>query len=199
MQLLNRDAIQDQDPRPHLWTRAEYEQMGDLGLFQDRRIQLIEGQVVEMSPMKSSHASAVDLVAEALQHACGGAFYVRQQKPLALTDRSEPEPDVAVIAGSIRDYVEAHPTTALLVIEVSDSTLAFDQQVKTRLYAQSQLQEYWILNLVDRCLEVYRLPQQDPNDPSQWIYVEQCVYHVQDRVEPLILPQRQICVADLLP
>lgn len=189
----------DREPIPHLWTREEYYRMADFGFFRNRRVELIEGQVVEMSPMKSPHATGVELVAAALRQVLGSGVFVREQKPLVLSELSEPEPDVAVVSGSIRDYANDHPRTALLVVEVSDSTLRFDRQTKTGLYAQAAVTEYWILNLVDRCLEVYRSPERVADTVNEFQYREKTIYTPEDTVSSLILPESRIAVMDLLP
>ena len=99
-----------------------------------------------MTPQGSRHATGVDLVADSLRHAFRTGFHVRMQLPLAIDDYSEPEPDVAVVKGQIRNYRDAHPTSSLLVVEVSDDSLRHDRTVKQRLYARCGIPEYWILD-----------------------------------------------------
>jgi Uma2 family endonuclease len=173
--------------------------MADVGLFQDRRVELIEGQVIEMSPMKSSHATGVELVALALRQLFISGYYVRDQKPLVLSDLSEPEPDIAVVTGSIRDYSQSHPTQAVLVVEVSDSTLVYDRKVKGSLYAKATIPEYWILNLIDQTLEVYRDPQPDPEGAFGYSYCSITTYTGEKRVKPLAINEGSVDIADLLP
>ena len=117
-----------------LFTREEFQRAGEAGLFRpDERLELIAGEVVrKMTLQQSRHASGVYLVQEALRRVFGPGFLVRVQLPLALLEDSEPEPDVAVVAGEPRAFVSAHPTSALLVVEVSDTTLAFDRAASTR-------------------------------------------------------------------
>src|SRR5687767_4018897 len=106
-------------PRPRRWTLDEYYRMGELGWFADQRVELIDGEVVEMPPKKDVHVACVSLVAKAVARAFGPGYWVRTQDPLHLINESEPEPDVAVVKGSERDYVgTGHPTGALLVVEV---------------------------------------------------------------------------------
>jgi Uma2 family endonuclease len=121
--------------------------------------------------------------------------HVQVQAPLALGTDSEPEPDVAVISGSRRDYAE-HPQAALLVIEVADSSLRFDRQVKGPLYARAGIPEYWIVNLVDRTLEVYRQPEQRDD---AWDYRLVQSLRPEESVAPVTLPTQALQVADLLP
>ncbi len=142
---------------PKRWSRAEYDQLVAQGAFQpEERVELIEGEILTMTPQNRPHATTVMLVQEALREAFGPGVHVQVQLPLAL-GTSEPEPDLAVIPGSPRDYL-GHPSQARLVVEVSDTTLAFDRKRKGPLYAQAQIAEYWIINLIDRIVEVYREP-----------------------------------------
>jgi Uma2 family endonuclease len=182
------------------WTRDEYDRMIDAGvLTENDRVELIEGEIVTVTPQKSPHATAVQLAAAALRRAFGEGVEVRQQLPLALGDDSEPEPDIAVVIGSTRDYRDAHPTTALLILEVADSSLAFDRANKVRVYARAGIADYWLINLVDNVLEVRRFPAPSPDAPDQWGYAVVEQYRATDGVAPLERPQAPIAVADLLP
>lgn len=181
--------------RTRKWTRAEYDRLITLGLLgEDERVQLVEGEILEMSPQSAPHMTAIRLVEEALRAAFGRGFDVRVQGPLALGPDSEPEPDVAVVRGGPRDYREHHPTgqDAVLVVEVADASWRFDRERKGRLYATARIPEYWIVNLESRVLEVYR-------EPEQGQYARQLVYGAGDTVTPLFSPEARIAVADLLP
>ncbi len=118
--------------------------------------------------------------------------------PLDLTLSSEPIPDVFVVPGKPRDYT-AHPTTALLIVEVSDSTLSHDRNRKGSLYAAALIQDYWIVNLVDRQLEVYRVPVPDAAGVFGFTCSQRTILAPGATVSPLALPQAQIAVTDLLP
>ncbi|MEO8496883.1 MAG: Uma2 family endonuclease [Planctomycetota bacterium] len=179
------------DPQVKNWTRDEYYRMGDAGLFIDQRVELIDGEILMMSPMKASHATAIGLATAALSEIFGTGYWVRVQLPLAPGNESEPEPDIAVVPGSPRDYPE-HPTTALLVIEISDTTLSFDRGRKSALYAESGIPEYWIVNLVDGQVEVHR-------DPSAGKYHTIKVLDSDDTLSPLAAQAASIRVADMLP
>lgn len=177
---------------PHRWTRAEYERMVDAGTFAPgTRVELIDGEIVEMPPQKSLHSTGIRLVEEALRRAFSKGWDVRVQMPLALDERSEPEPDVAVVQGGPRDYRDAHPTSACLVVEVAEATLQFDREVKRRIYARNGISEYWLINLRDAQLEVYRDCQ--GND-----YVTTLTLTADNRIEPLLAPGVSILVAELL-
>ncbi len=174
--------------------------MAEAGIFAPgERIELIEGEIVAMTPQGSRHATAVALVHEALRGVLGTGFYVRQQLPLSLSLDSEPEPDVAVVRGAARDYVQAHPTQALLVVEVADVTLAFDRGQKASLYARAGIPEYWIVNLVDRVLEVHRDPGPLADRPADHGYRSIRRISPPGSVAPLFSPAAHIRVADLLP
>ena len=134
-----------------------------MGFFEGKRVELIEGEIIEMAPMGSPHATGIGLLAELLRETFGKGFHLRTQAPLDVSDISQPEPDVALFRGGIRDFSLAHPKTALIVAEVSNSSLSLDRTIKSGLYARRSIEEYWILNLKDRCLEVYRRPVEDPN------------------------------------
>ena len=182
------------------WTREEYERLIETGVFHpEERVELIDGELVVMTPQKSVHATAVRLVDEMLRMAFGSGHDVRAQLPLALDPDSEPEPDVAVVAGTPRDYRNAHPTTALLVVEVADTTLAFDRERKGSLYARAGIAEYWIVNLADRVLEVCRDPGPVASAQYGWSYRVTERLSASDSVSPLAAPQARIAVSDLLP
>jgi Uma2 family endonuclease len=182
------------------WTRLEYEKMGEAGVFQPgERVELIDGEILEMAPQKSPHATAVTLVGDALRDAFGAGYHVRIQLPLALDPYSEPEPDVAVIVGAPRDYRESHPTSAVLIVEVADTSLEYDRKHKGSLYARSGLSDYWVLNLLDRCLEVYRDPIPDDAAPYGWRYRTVQRFGAADVVSPIALSRARVRVQDLLP
>ncbi|MFL6200473.1 MAG: Uma2 family endonuclease [Thermoanaerobaculia bacterium] len=176
----------------HRWTREEYERMAEAGFFHpEARLELIEGIVYDMAPQGSLHTTVVHALIEALRQALPGS-YIRVQSPLALGENSEPEPDVAIVPGSLWDYEDKHPSTALLVAEVSRQSLLHDRGKKRPAYARHGIPECWILNLRNKTLEVYR-------DPSGERYRTQLLLKAGDTVSPLARPEAVIAVADLLP
>ena len=187
------------EPTVKRWTRDEYYKMYDAGLFQDRRVELIDGEIIEISPQRSFHAAALGLVERLLSKAFGTSFWARDQSPLDLGTMMEPEPDVAVVKGTPRDYSGQHPTTALLIVEVSETTLAYDRGRKASVYAAAGIQDYWILNLIDRNLEVCRAPVPNPGGPQGFGYSSRVVVPATGRVSPLSAPQIEILVSDMLP
>lgn len=138
--------------------RSEYDQMVALGMFQDERVELIRGVLVKMSPQLAPHASTVQKLNQLLMTQLQGRYSLRIQSPLALSEDSEPEPDVAVVA--LGDYEAEHSRTARLVIEVSDTTLKKDRG-KATVYASAGVDEYWIVNLGARAVEVHASPDGD--------------------------------------
>ena len=179
------------------WSRDEYYQMGDMGWFQDQRVELIEGEVVIMSPQKWLHSATLVRTARALERAFGSGFWVRMQMPLALGPHSEPEPDVSVVRGAFEDYSD-HPTAAVLVVEISQATLAFDRGEKASLYAKHGIQDYWIVNLIDRRLEVLRSPKSDAARPYGFGYVDFTVFQPSESVTPLAAPGQPVPVHTIL-
>src|SRR5687768_16535808 len=150
------------DLQERKWTRVEYERLADAEFFgPDDRLELIGGAMIFKEPQNSPHATGIVLVQRALTAAFGPGWIVRSQMPVALDDESEPEPDVAVVSGDPRDYRDAHPARPVLVVEVALARLQFDRDHKGSLYARAGLADYWIVNLPDRRLEVYRGPVPD--------------------------------------
>lgn len=187
-------------PAVHIkrWTRLEYDRMAEAGLFDpDERVELLEGDIITVTPQQSPHSACIGLIDGVLRHAFGPSYWIRIQLPLIVDPDSEPEPDLAVVPGSPRDYVHDHPRTAVLVIEVADSTIAKDRTYKTRIYARAGILEYWIVNLTERCLEVYRDPMAAPGQAGT--YRSSQKLSPSDSIAPLASPGSTVAVADLLP
>jgi Uma2 family endonuclease len=179
-------------PRRRIWTKKEYYKLIDIGFFNGKRAELIEGEIIEMSPMKTPHAVTIRLVETILAKVFGKNYDVRGQLPIDLGDINEPEPDVAVVKGNIRDYLESHPKTAELIVEISAATLSYDRNTKAKLYARNGIQDYWIVDLKKRRVEVYRLPKADK-------YQEIMFFNENDEISPLAKPEAKIKVGELLP
>ena len=133
-------------------------------------------------------------VSEALHRAVRDRALVRSQLPLVVGKRSVPEPDLAVVAGTVADYDRAHPTSALLVVEVADSSLKQDRLTKRAIYAAAGIAEYWIVNLPDDCVEIRREP-----DPGRRRYASTTVARRGDTIELSTLSGVRVLVSDLLP
>ncbi len=186
--------------RTKRWTRLEYERLVDLGAFgPDDRIELVGGDLLVREPQASPHMTAIGLAEDALRAAFGATWHVRTQGPIALDDESEPEPDIAVVSGSRRDYAAAHPAQPVLLVEVADSSLSFDRHRKGSLYARARVPEYCIVNLIDWALEIHRNPQPAAGAVFGWRYTQIRRLSPDETVTPLGAPEARILVADLLP
>ena len=188
------------DVRARRWTRIEYDRLIEGGFFRPGdAVELLGGQLVVAEPQGSRHFATLRATQEALRAAFGAGWEIRGQGPLALDEESEPEPDLAVVPGSYRDYQAAHPSRPLLVVEIAETSLALDRGHKGSLYARAGLPDYWIVNLAERTLEVYRDPGPDPAAPFGWRYRRASVVGPGAAVAPLARPDRPIEVDDLFP
>ncbi len=162
-------------------------------LSEDDRVELLEGVVVAMTPHNPPHAAGVARAYETLRVAIGTRAHVRSQLSLVL-GRSVPEPDLAVVPGSVADYDRSHPTTALLVIEVADASLKQDRISKAAIYAAAGIPEYWIVNLRDAAVEVMRDPNRD-----EARYRSARSFSRGQRLALVALPGATVDVSELLP
>src|SRR5436190_18161162 len=182
------------------WKRVEVARLVDLVAFEDGDpVELIGGQLIVAEPKGSEHATGVDMADDALRAALPAGWLVRIQNPLALDDESAPEPDLAVVRGSRANYRHAHPARPALIIEVAESSLRFDRIDKGSLYARAGIVDYWIVNLVERDLEVYRDPGADVTAPYGWRYMSVERFTPPSSVAPIGVPATPIPVAALLP
>jgi Uma2 family endonuclease len=148
-------------PQRRRLSADQFEQMGRTGILgPDERVELLDGELIEMPPIGSRHAAAVDFLSMHFARAVGDAALVRTQNPLRLADDSEPQPDLMLLRPAADRYRSAHPRPAdvLLLIEVADATLRFDREIKLPLYARHGVTEVWILDLDAERLEIYREP-----------------------------------------
>jgi Uma2 family endonuclease len=186
------------EPKPRRWTKAEFYRMADLGWFQGQRAELVDGEIVVLSPQKFLHASTTDRACEILKDIFGMGFWVRTQLPLDTGLASLPEPDVSFVRGARGDFTD-HPTQAVLVVEVSDTTLGFDRTRKAADYAAAGIGDYWIINLMEHTLEIFRDPQRDSGATSAWRYRKVFSLDRNQTVSPLALPGKSVPVAELVP
>jgi Uma2 family endonuclease len=188
------------DVQTRKWTRFEYDRLVEAEILgPEDRIELLGGAMVFKEPQYSPHATGIRLVERTLAAAFGPGWDVRPQMPIALDDESEPEPDVAVVPGDARDYRDAHPERPVLVVEVALSRVRFDREHKGSLYARAGITDYWIVNLPDRRLEVYRAPVPDGAAPFGWRYGSTITLGPDESIAPLAVPNASVAVADLLP
>ena len=181
-------------PQKHLTDIAEWHRMGEAGIFPpDARLELIDGEILHRAPIGFNHAGHVARLIHALTPILHGQAIVNAQNPVQLGDLSEPEPDFLLLRPDPDFYTTRHPKAAdvLLLVEVSDTTLRFDREQKRRLYAKHAIPEYWIVNLIDHCLEVYRQPQHDD-------YLSKTLLTEADSLTLAALPEVRVAVADIL-
>ena len=187
------------DVRTRRWTRIEYDRLIEAGFFRaGDPVELLGGQMVVAEPQGSRHFAALRATQEALRAAFGTGWEIRGRGPLALDEESEPEPDVAVARGTVRDYSGEHPSRPVLVVEVAESSLRLDREHKGNLYARARLDDYWIVNLVEGVLEIYREPVADPSAIYGWRYASRVVLGPDASATPLAVPAA-IAVRALLP
>jgi Uma2 family endonuclease len=184
---------------PRRWRRVEYERLVDLGVFENDPIELIGGQLVVAEPHGTYHAAAISAIDYAVRTILPPGWIVRSQLPVSLDDDSAPEPDVAVVLGRPADYRESHPSRPVLIVEVAETSLAFDRQHKASLYARGGIEDYWIVNLVDRVLEVHRDPMADDTAIFGWQYQSVIALTRAELVVPLAFTSARLAVAELFP
>jgi Uma2 family endonuclease len=193
-------ALADVQLAPRLFTPAEYLQLASAGVLgADERLELLEGVIFHMMVRLPEHDHSVLSVDEALRRLCTNDYYVRSQMAIALAD-SHPEPDCAVVRGPRSNHIHQFPASGeiVLVIEVSDSTLRADRKLKARIYARAGIPVYWIVNLVDRQIEILSEPTGDAAEPA---YAKATIFKPGEKV-PFSLAGAvvgEIAVADLLP
>ena len=141
------------------WTVKEYHKLAEIGIFNpEERLELIEGNIIKISAKGTGHASATRRTANLLHNLLRNQAAVYNKSPIALDDNSEPEPDIAAVKIDPFDCATHHPTPSevYLIIEVADSSLTFDREIKAKIYARSGIADYWVLKVGDRQLHVFR-------------------------------------------
>lgn len=181
------------------FTPDEYYRMAEAGIFQPgERVELIEGEIVPLSPQNPPHARRTSKITMLFVRAYGDTHAVRVGLPLSLPPASEPEPDFALVSFAAEEQARRHPESADLVLELSDSSLRYDRTEKASVYAKAGLPEYWVLNLVQGNLEVNLDPGPDPEAPFGFAYRSRRIYQPDERVTPSRLPGTSFLVGDLL-
>ncbi len=184
------DPIEAVRARRRPLRRSEYDRLISIGAFDNERLELLFGMLVRMSPQGAAHFEAITRLYRVLLLAVGNRADVRSQGPLALSDDSEPEPDVMILP--VGDYSKELPSRALLVVEVSASTLMDDRQLKGPLYAAAGVPEYWIVNLGERVVEVYA-------GPTASGYRERNDFGSNETISPAAFPDARVHIDDILP
>lgn len=178
--------------RRYRFSREAFERMVGEGVFPpESRVELVRGELLEMSPQGSRHFATIRLMEDALRRVAGRGLDVRVQGPLALSEIDLPEPDIAVVKGDARTYINSHPESAVLVVEVSDTSLEFDRTRKLAVYASAGIPEYWIANLIDDFVEVH-------TEPAEGMYRSKRTYAPGDAISPGFV-DATLAVSDLLP
>jgi Uma2 family endonuclease len=183
------------EPTTKRWTREQYYHLAEEGWFRGQRVQLIKGEIIQMPPQGHLHTRSILLIIEALREVFGSQFIIRSQFPLNALEDSDPEPDVAVVPGPLDGY-DDHPTTALLVVEVADSSLRLDRR-KGSLYAAAGVPEYWIADVNRRQIEVYRNPVKDAAAEFGATYAPPVVFAAGQTIAPQSPPEAKLEVSKL--
>ncbi|UXE63490.1 MAG: Uma2 family endonuclease [Woronichinia naegeliana WA131] len=177
------------------WTVDEYYQMAKTGILQpDEKVELIAGQIIRnMTPQGSFHAAAITRTNRLLNQPVQPRFLVRSQLPIQLDNRSEPEPDLALVKSDPLDYDDRHPKAedVYLIIEIADSTLKTDLTLKKQVYAEAKIPDYWVLDLAKRQLYVYRQPTEEG-------YQQEQILSERQSIAPLFFPDFQVKVGEML-
>ncbi len=194
------EGAEERTPQPYRWTREQFNQIGDLGLFEGRRAILVEGEIFAIPAMDDLHRNALILASDVLRDLFGGGFFVSVQCPFDIGRATDPEPDSAIIRGSVRDYFGRGLTEAALIVEVSDTTLAYDCREKASLYALAGVTDYWIININQEPaqIEVHRQPAPDETQPHGFGYQDRTVHQGGDIIQPLS-SAKPVAVSTLLP
>ena len=176
------------------FTTAEYHRMAEAGVLgEDDRVELIDGEILEMSPIGPRHAACVKRLSHLFSQRLGGEAIVSVQDPIGLSDHAEPQPDLALLRPRADFYAPEHPTPeeVLLVIEVADNSVEYDRQIKAPLYARNRIPELWLLDLGRDHLVVYR-------DPTGDGYATTRLLRPGEAISPLAFPHLMIPIADIL-
>ena len=178
----------------HRWTVAEYHRMAEVGLLhEDSRVELIDGEIIEMAPIGSFHGGNVNRFIRLFSKVVGDKAIIAAQNPVVLSGYAEPQPDLAILRWRGDDYEQSspHPEDVLLLVEVSDSTLRYDRDVKIPLYASHGIPEVWLLDIQNRQLEIYR-------EPINGVYQQRDCRRA-GQIAPILCPDAVIDLAELFP
>jgi len=195
METLNIPTLRLEANTLKYWTVREYHQMSELGILNsNERTELIAGQITLMAAKGTSHVTALHLLANALREQLDNAALIRTQDPIQLDNFSEPEPDLIVAVGTVLDYATQHPRPhqVYLVVEVADSTLKQDCEIKDKLYAGAGISDYWVLDLKNRQLHIFR-------NPTPTGYTSHLILTEPNQVSPLAFPHLSLTLTSIFP
>ncbi len=177
-----------------LFTTWDYHRMADAGvLSEDDRVELIDGEIIEMTPIGSSHAGCVNALSDLLRRGLGQSVIVSVQNPVVLSPHSEPQPDICLLRPRADFYRSQHPgpSAVLLLVEVADSSKEYDRALKLPLYARAGIREVWVVDLVDGVIETYRRP-------ALRGYRDTARFTRGQRLAPAAFPGKRFRVSDIL-
>lgn len=186
-------------PGPRRWTIEEYRKLGKAGLFTDRKTILLDGEIMVMPLPDPPHNLSLGLADQYLRSICPAGHHVRNQMAFDVGTENDPGPDLAIVPGSLRDYADRQASEAVLVVEVADSSLLLDTTRKVELYAAARVPEYWVIDLKNRKLLVFREPLPQPEGRGAEAYRARFAFDADQEVAPLAAPAGTVKVADLLP
>ncbi|HIK29829.1 MAG TPA: Uma2 family endonuclease [Oscillatoriales cyanobacterium M4454_W2019_049] len=177
------------------WTVRDYHKMSETGLLDPHeRTELIAGQITLMAAKGTLHVTSLYLLVNTLRDKLGNSVLIRTQDPIQLDDLSEPEPDLAIVRGTVLDYATEHPrpSDVYLIVEVADRTLKYDCETKDKLYALAGILDYWVLDVKNRQLHIFR-------DPTPTGYTSHLILAEPNRAAPLAFPDCEIILTSILP
>ena len=186
------------EPPRHRWTFEDYLKIAETGILEGGRTELIDGEILDVAAQYNPHAASISKTNRLLVAVFDESYWLTIQSTVRLRHGDGPDPDFGVRPGPATGDQSFQPQP-LLIIEVSVSTLLYDQVVKSSLYAANGVEDYWIINVNDRQLEVYRNPVEDSTRRFGWRYGSLNVYRPPDFVSPLVKPEAKIEVAKMLP
>jgi len=190
------------EPGPVLWTRRAFYDLMEIQGVDRMPVELIEGELVTMAAQSNMHAVLVEKTCRVLRKVfTEDMYWTRVEATLDLSNISAPDPDVAVVRGSFESWElsQANSEQALLVVEVSVTTASYDRRRKASMYAKNGVEDYWVVDALNKRLEVRRQPVPDASEHYGYGYAQVMSYYTGDTVSPLALPLMKISVTDLLP
>jgi len=186
-------------PTPFRWTIADYRELGQLDVFRDIRTYLLDGEIYVVPNPNPPHDLAMAVTEDWLREVFKVGHHVRTQKGFDVGTRNDPGPDIAVVPGTARDYAGRTPSAAVLIVEVSETSLSKDITAKAEKYATAGVPDYWVIDLLNRRIVVLRDPVTLPEGLGATAYRTHLTFGPTDTVSPLAAPHASAAVADLLP
>jgi Uma2 family endonuclease len=184
-------------PAPHRWNVDDFFRASEAGIFDSQRVELIEGELIDMPSQKDPHAWAISRLVRSLLEMFPDPYWIKIQATLRFTDYSAPEPDIAVMSGPPSPPAIETPRP-LLIVEVSETTLSYDRGAKASLYAANGIADYWVADVIAKQLYVMRKPSRDPAKRYGWGYTEIAILTVGDTLAPLAKPDTGVAVQSFL-